>query len=138
MVEMQDSSVLAQLGPSNMQIPIAHALGYPHRIASGVAALNWTALQPLTFEKVDDARFPALQQAKAAFNAGKHMPCVLNAANEVAIDAFLQEKLPFLKITALIDHILSQSWPNTVHSLDDLLSLDQSVRHSAAQYIKTT
>lgn len=135
MVEMMDGSVLAQMGPSSMQIPIAHCLGYPERINSGVASMNWATLGSLTFESPDETRFPALQQSRSAFLAGAGMPCVLNAANEVAIDAFLTHKLPFLEMSALIDAMLSRSWQNFTPSLEGLMALDAEVRACATSFI---
>ena len=135
MVEMMDGSVLAQMGPSSMQIPIAHCLGYPNRISSGVKPLDWCSVHSLTFEAVDEIRFPALQQARAAFLAKKGMPCVLNAANEVAIEAFLEQRISFLKMTPLIEQLLARNWPAAESSLESLLSLDQEVRQVAEEYI---
>jgi 1-deoxy-D-xylulose-5-phosphate reductoisomerase len=131
MVEMIDGSVLAQMGPSNMQIPIAHCLGYPNRIPSGATPLDWYSVHSLTFEPVDESRFPALQQARAAFLGGQGMPCVLNAANEIAIEAFLSNRISFLQMTTLTETLLAKSWPIAQCSLEGLLALDQEVRQVA-------
>ena len=105
MVEYLDGSVLAQMGHPDMRTPIAHALAWPVRIESGVESLNWTQMNGLTFEAPDNQRFPALDIARQAAETGGSVPIVLNAANEIAVEAFLNETIPF---TAIID-VVQQS-----------------------------
>ena len=100
MVEYLDGSVLAQLGTPDMRTPIAHALAYPERIASGVGALDLPALGRLDFEPPDPLRFPCLRLAREALGVGAAGPCVLNAANEVAVEAFLDGRIAFPDIAA--------------------------------------
>jgi 1-deoxy-D-xylulose-5-phosphate reductoisomerase len=103
LVEYVDGSILAQLGNPDMRTPIAHALGWPERIRSGVESLDLVAAARLDFEAPDLERFPALVVAREAAAAGGTVPAVLNAANEVAVAAFLGGKLGFLGIVDLID-----------------------------------
>lgn len=106
-VEYEDSSVLAQLGQPDMRTPIAQALGYPDRIASGVSPLELQALGQLDFQEVDLHRYPCLELANRASREGGHYPNVLNAANEIAVDAFLRGKIPYLGIPEVIEKTLS-------------------------------
>ncbi|HOA93986.1 MAG TPA: 1-deoxy-D-xylulose-5-phosphate reductoisomerase [Quisquiliibacterium sp.] len=107
MVEYLDGSVLAQLGNPDMRTPIAHALAYPERIASGVGALDLPALGRLDFEPPDPVRFPCLRLAREALAAGAAGPCVLNAANEVAVEAFLAGRIAFPDIAATDEAVLA-------------------------------
>src|SRR5579872_712460 len=95
MVEFIDGSILAQLGPTDMRMPIQYALTYPERVASNKCALDWSALRKLDFEEVPSEKFPCLALAKEALRLGGALPCALNAADEVAVAAFLDERLPF-------------------------------------------
>ena len=110
MVRYRDGSVLAQLGNPDMRTPIAYCLGLPERIDSGVGELDFGALSALTFQKPDFDRFPCLKLAYQAMNAGGAAPCVLNAANEVAVAAFLDKRIKFTDIAKVVAHCLAQDF----------------------------
>jgi 1-deoxy-D-xylulose-5-phosphate reductoisomerase len=131
MVHYKDGSVLAQLGNPDMRVPIAHALAWPSRIATSAPRLDLAALGRLEFEAPDDVRFPALRLARQALLAGGGAPCVLNAANEVAVAAFLQRRIGFLDIAAIVDHVLQQIGVTTADSVDAVLELDTRARDAA-------
>ncbi len=135
LVEYVDGSVLAQLGNPDMRTPIAYALGYPERIAAGVDFLDLAALGRLNFAAPDHARFPCLMLARDALRAGGSAPAVLNAANEAAVAAFLESKLRFDRIPALIEHVLGAIAPAPLHGLDDVFSADASARDCAAGWL---
>lgn len=129
LVEYLDGSVLAQLGNPDMRTPIAHALAYPARIDSGVGPLDLPALGRLDFEPPDPLRFPCLRLAREALRAGGAAACVLNAANEVAVAAFLERRLPFTAIAALNESVLAEAGARAAAgSLDEALALDQEAR----------
>jgi 1-deoxy-D-xylulose-5-phosphate reductoisomerase len=128
MVEYVDGSVLAQLGSPDMRIPIAHALAWPERVASGAERLDFTSLSELTFEPPDDVRFPALRLARAALDAGGSAPIVLNAANEVAVAAFLAHRIAFGGIAGLVEQALAANRAPPPASIADVVALDRSVR----------
>ncbi len=131
MVEYVDGSILAQLGNPDMRTPIAHALGWPERIASGVESLDLVAAARLDFEAPDLARFPALGLARAAAEAGGTAPAALNAANEVAVAAFLEGRLGFLAIPALIDQVMGAHRNGPARELDEVLETDRWARSFA-------
>lgn len=131
LVEYIDGSMLAQLGNPDMRTPIAHALGWPERIASGVESLDILRVARLDFEAPDAARFPCLGLARAAAEAGGTAPAVLNAANEVAVEAFLQGRLSFLEIPEVIERVLARHPAAAAGSLDDVLSADDWARREA-------
>jgi 1-deoxy-D-xylulose-5-phosphate reductoisomerase len=131
MVEYVDGSVLAQLGNPDMRTPIAHALGWPDRIASGVESLDLVAAARLDFEAPDIERFPALRLARAAAETGGTSPAVLNAANEVAVAAFLNGRLGFPGIPAIIEAVLNRHQCRRVDDLQDVLAADRWARHEA-------
>ncbi|MGI4856713.1 MAG: 1-deoxy-D-xylulose-5-phosphate reductoisomerase [Janthinobacterium lividum] len=133
MVAYADGSVLAQLGNPDMRTPIAHALAYPERIVSGVAPLDLAAIAMLTFEKPDAARFPCLGLAFAALEQGGTASAALNAANEVAVDAFLAGRIGFAGIAAVVDTVLSAMTHGAALTLDDVLAADQGARRLATQ-----
>lgn len=133
LVEYADGSVLAQLGNPDMRTPIAHALAWPQRINSGVEKLDLFAIGQLTFERPDLARFPCLDLAYQALRAGGNAPTVLNAANEVAVSAFLAGRLPFLKISAVIAETLEAVPLNAVSSIDAVMTADQEGRLAATR-----
>lgn len=135
MVEYVDGSVLAQLGNPDMRTPIAHALAYPERIDSGVEALDLFRVGRLDFEAPDPARFPCLPLAYEALRAGGTAPAVLNAANEVAVEAFLAEALPFRRIPALIETVLARLPAEPAHSLEAVLAADAHARQLARQLL---
>jgi 1-deoxy-D-xylulose-5-phosphate reductoisomerase len=131
LVEYLDGSVLAQLGNPDMRTPIAHALGWPERIESGVESLNLMRIGRLEFEAPDLKRFPCLRLAREAAEQGESAPAVLNAANEVAVEAFLQRQLAFAEIPVVIDAVLRRHRPTAIESLDDVLAADTWAREQA-------
>jgi 1-deoxy-D-xylulose-5-phosphate reductoisomerase len=131
MVEYVDGSVLAQLGNPDMRTPIAHALGCPDRLVSGVESLDIVRVGRLDFEPPDVERFPALKLARAAAQAGGTAPAVLNAANEIAVGAFLSGRLPFTGITALIDRVMQAHNVGEAGTLDAVLAADAWARERA-------
>ena len=128
MVQYHDRSVVAQLGTPDMRVPIAYGLSWPERIESGASALDFGALGALTFERPDHARFPGLQLAWDALNAPSGTTAVLNAANEVAVAAFLSGRLRFDQIHAVNHATLTSLLPPTPGSLEDLLAIDAEAR----------
>ncbi len=131
LVEYDDGSVLAQMSQPDMRVPIAHALGWPDRIASGAARLDLVQIARLSFEEPDLERFPCLRIAQETARAGGTMPAALNAANEVAVAAFLGGRLNFACIAAVIDCVLQQHEAGPVRSLDDALAADAWARERA-------
>ncbi len=138
MVEYADCSTLAQLGSPDMRIPIASALAWPERIATSCKPLDLATIGQLTFEQPDSIRFPALRLARAAVNEGGAKPAILNAANEIAVAAFLSGDIGFLEIAALVDNTLNGYDPNNMpQSLEDLFSIDAAARaYAQAQIVK--
>lgn len=136
MVSYRDGSVLAQLGNPDMRTPIAHALAWPERINAGVAPLNLITSAALTFEQPDEAAFPCLQLARQAFKAGGTAPAILNAANEVAVAAFLDEQIRFTQIPEVIDQVLDKSSIQAANELDVLLSEDLRANQLAQRIIQ--
>jgi 1-deoxy-D-xylulose-5-phosphate reductoisomerase len=137
MVEYLDGSVLAQLGNPDMRTPIAHALGCPDRLLSGVESLDLAAIGKLEFEPPDVARFPCLELARAAVDAGGTTPAVLNAANEVAVEAFLEGRLGFTEIARVIERTLAAYRSSPATTLDDVLAADSWGRVQAASELAT-
>ncbi|MCU7844550.1 MAG: 1-deoxy-D-xylulose-5-phosphate reductoisomerase [Candidatus Thiodiazotropha sp. (ex Monitilora ramsayi)] len=135
MVEYIDGSVLAQLGNPDMRTPIAHALAWPDRIESGVDSLDLFQVAQLDFEAPDSQRFPCLGLAFEAIKAGGTAPAILNAANEIAVAAFLDEKIRFTDIAAVVDETLQQLPVSRAESLDGLLKIDTEARGIAEQLI---
>ena len=134
MVQLQDSSILAQLGTPDMRVPIACGMAWPERISSGVAPLDFTQMAALTFEAADAVRFPGLHLSWQALKAPEGTTTVLNAANEVAVAAFLAERLPFDRIQAVNQATLAQLVPHErPASVAALLDLDAQARAVAAQ-----
>jgi 1-deoxy-D-xylulose-5-phosphate reductoisomerase len=131
MVEYVDGSILAQLGNPDMRTPIAHALGWPERIGSGVESLDLVAAARLEFEAPDLVRFPSLSLARAAAEAGGTAPAALNAANEVAVAAFLEGRLDFLGIPALVDRVMGAHRNAPARELADVLEADRMARAAA-------
>jgi 1-deoxy-D-xylulose-5-phosphate reductoisomerase len=135
MVEYADGSVIAQLGNPDMRTPIAHALAYPERIEAGVGSLDLSSIGRLDFAPPDFARFPALRLGYRALKEGGTSPATLNAANEVAVAAFLERRLPFLAITTVIEAVMNDSSPRPLATLDDVLGADAAARRNAAGQI---
>ena len=136
MVRYADGSVLAQMGTPDMRTPIAYCLGLPERIASGVPPLDFAALSALTFETPDYRRFPCLELAYQAMQAGGGVPCVLNAANEIAVAAFLAGRIRFTDIAHTVQHCLEQDFSGSHHSLEGLLNLDAAARRAAEAFVR--
>ena len=136
MVRYADGSVLAQMGTPDMRTPIAYCLGLPERIASGVPPLDFATLSALTFETPDYRRFPCLELAYQAMQAGGGVPCVLNAANEIAVAAFLAGRIRFTDIARTVRHCLEQDFSGSHHSLEGLLDLDAAARRAAEAFVQ--
>ncbi|MGA9884275.1 MAG: 1-deoxy-D-xylulose-5-phosphate reductoisomerase [Candidatus Acidiferrales bacterium] len=136
MVEYVDGSVLAQLGPTDMRMPIQYALTYPQRTASNECALDWSSLRRLDFEEVPAGKFPCLELAREALRQGGLFPCALNAADEVAIAAFLDRKLAFLGIARVIEGVLRRMPKATLSGIDDLAAADHEARRLAHDEIE--
>ena len=138
MVEYIDGSVLAQLGNPDMRTPIAHAMSWPKRMVSGDSSLDFLAAKAMTFETPDLERFPCLTLSYSALAEGGTAPAILNAANEVAVSAFLQKKLRFTQIPQMIEHCLSSIEINAADELDQILADDQLARQTATQWLSET
>ena len=136
LVEYADGSMLAQLGAPDMRTPIAQALAWPERFASGVQSLDLLAIGHLGFEPPDHVRFPSLALARAAARAGGTAPTVLNAANEVAVQAFLDQRLNFVGISTVIDKVLQRLDASPVKALGDVLEADAAARSLAVTMIE--
>lgn len=137
MVEYVDGSVLAQLGNPDMRTPIAHALAFPERMTSGVARLNLLEIAKLEFDPMDFARFPCLRLAYEAMQAGGTTTAILNAANEIAVEAFLAGKLRFTAIAELIEQTLSRLNGRAASTLEIILEDDARARHLAEELLTT-
>ncbi len=135
MVRYQDGSALAQMGNPDMRTPIAHTMAWPQRIDAGVEPLDLCAVGRLDFEPPEPARFPCLRLAQEAWRAGGTAATVLNAANEIAVEAFLDERLGFTGIPAIIEATLAGITPREVHSLDVILEDDVAAREFAARLV---
>jgi 1-deoxy-D-xylulose-5-phosphate reductoisomerase len=131
MVEYRDGSTLAQLGPSDMRVPIASVLAWPARMDTPCAPLDLAAIGELSFRAPDETRFPATRLARQAAEAGGAMPAVLNAANEVAVAAFLAGQIGFTRIAAHVEHVLSCYAPAAPASLADVFAIDTEARRHA-------
>jgi 1-deoxy-D-xylulose-5-phosphate reductoisomerase len=135
LVEFVDGSVLAQLGPTDMRMPIQYALTYPQRVASNQLALNWAELRRLDFERASTRRFPCLRLAREAMKKGGAWPCALNAADEIAVAAFLEQRLPFLGIPEVIEGVLSRTPRVPFERMDDVLAADAEARRLALEEV---
>ncbi len=136
LVQYVDGSVLAQLGNPDMRTPIAYALAYPERIEAGVAPLDLLKVATLTFEAPDFARFPCLALAYQALRAGGTAPAMLNAANEVAVAAFLDRRIAFLAIPCLIEEVLVALPVSAVNTLENVLDADAAARAAALELMQ--
>jgi 1-deoxy-D-xylulose-5-phosphate reductoisomerase len=135
MVEFVDGSVLAQLGPTDMRMPIQYALTYPERLASNDLALDWTRLKRLDFAKASARRFPCLRLAREAMKKGGAFPCALNAADEIAVAAFLERQLPFLGIPEVIERVLVRTPRVRFERMEDVLTADAEARRMAREEV---
>jgi 1-deoxy-D-xylulose-5-phosphate reductoisomerase len=136
LVEYVDGSVLAQLGAPDMRTPIAHALAWPERVASGVQSLDLIRVGSLRFEAPDLQRFPALGLAQEAARAGGSRPASLNAANEVAVSAFLDGGLNFARIPAVIESVMATTSVGEIRDLEDVMAADAEARERASSFIR--
>jgi 1-deoxy-D-xylulose-5-phosphate reductoisomerase len=136
MVEFVDGSVLAQLGPTDMRMPIQYALTYPERVASNQIALDWTKLRRLDFARVSTRRFPCLKLAREAIRKGGALPCALNAADEVAVAAFLERRLAFLGISEVVERVLGRMPRTRFEKMDDVLTADAEARRMAKEEVE--
>jgi 1-deoxy-D-xylulose-5-phosphate reductoisomerase len=137
MVAYADGSMLAQLGPPDMRVPIAHALAWPARMTTPVERLDLAAIGSLDFEAPDNERFPAIALARAALEAGRGATAVLNAANEVAVQCFLDGGVGFLDIAKLVEDTLDRVQARAVATLDDFRELDSETRAMTGQLVKS-
>jgi len=136
LVQYIDGSVLAQLGNPDMRTPIAYALAYPERMAAGVAPLDLFKVAQLNFVAPDIERFPCLRLAYQALRTGGTAPAIMNAANEVAVAAFLDRRIPFLAIPQLIEEVLTALPVSPVKVLEEVLAADHAAREAARQLMR--
>jgi 1-deoxy-D-xylulose-5-phosphate reductoisomerase len=135
LVAYVDGSVLAQLGTPDMRTPISYALGWPKRMATAGRRLDLSAVASLTFEAPDPVRFPALRLAREALRGGPGAPTIFNAANEVAVQAFLGRKIGFLDIVQVVEGALEMLQATPIDTFEDVLALDQQARQAARQLV---
>jgi 1-deoxy-D-xylulose-5-phosphate reductoisomerase len=135
MVEYVDGSVLAQLGPTDMRMPIQYALTYPARVKTAEVQLDWGKLKRLDFERASTRRFPCLRLAREAMKKGGAWPCALNAADEVAVAAFLGGRLSFLGIAEVIERVLERTSKTKFASMEDVLAADAEARRVATEQV---
>ncbi|MNZ45201.1 1-deoxy-D-xylulose 5-phosphate reductoisomerase [compost metagenome] len=135
LVDYVDGSVLAQLGNPDMRTPISHALSWPERIDSGVSPLDLFTVARLDFQAPDEQRFPCLRLARLAAEEGGSAPAMLNAANEVAVAAFLERRIRFTEIASIIDEVLNREAAMAVETLDAVLQADARARAAAQQWL---
>jgi 1-deoxy-D-xylulose-5-phosphate reductoisomerase len=135
MVAYCDGSVLAQLGNPDMRTPIAHALAYPERIESGVAQLDLTTMGALQFHKPDYGRFPCLALAFDALRAGGTAPALLNAANEIAVEAFLNERIGFRDIDRVVRRVMDENPHGAAHDIAAVMAQDAHARSAASNIV---
>ena len=136
MVEYVDGSILAQLGPTDMRMPIQYALTYPERAASKQIALDWVKLRRLDFEKVSTRRFPCLRIAREALREMGPFPCAFNAADEVAVEAFLERRIPFSGIAEVIEKVLTRTPSVKMAAISDVLATDTEARRMAREEVE--
>jgi len=135
MVEFVDGSILAQLGPTDMRLPIQYALTYPERAASNGLGLDIDGLRRLDFEKVSSRRFPCLKLARQALKSGGAQPCALNAADEVAVAAFLERRLDFSGIGRVIERVLERMPRTAFRVVEDVIAADGEARRLAREEV---
>jgi len=137
LVEFVDGSVVAQLGIPDMRVPISYALSYPERLDTGLSRLNLTECSNLSFLKPDTSRFPALEIAYEACRTGGCMPTVLNAANEIAVSSFLEEKLKFPEISKVVSETMSRTEYMNDTDIETILEADRLARTEAARVVQS-
>ena len=135
LVDYVDGSVLAQMGPPDMRVPIASCLAWPDRMPTPMAPLDLVAIGRLDFEAPDPVRFPALRLTREALDAGGARPAILNAANEIAVAAFLERRVGFLEIAAIVEDTLNAYDPAAPATLGDVLAVDAEARVKARERI---
>jgi 1-deoxy-D-xylulose-5-phosphate reductoisomerase len=135
-VEFVDGAVLAQIAPPDMRMPIQYSLTYPARLPSEQVQLDWSKLRRLDFEKASTRRFPCLRLAREAMKKGGALPAALNAADEVAVAAFLENRLPFTGIPEIIERVLARTPLTKLHSIDDVLHADNQARRQAFEAVR--
>ena len=135
MIEFVDTSIIAQLGIPDMRVPIAYALTYPDRFVSELPSLNLASMSDLTFEAPDLEKFPCLQLAMDAMKIGETMPAVLNAANEVAVQAFLEEQIPYKEISEIIRMVMHNHRPVPLKEIQNILDADLWAREESTKII---
>ena len=140
MVEYLDGSILAQLGSPDMRTPIAYAMAWPERMDAAVERLDLTKMGGLTFFEPDTVKFPALRLARESLVAGGKAPCILNAANEVAVEAFLENKIAFMDIPRVVEHVLERHAAQTCFAhapsdIEDIIAIDKAARVTAHEHI---
>jgi len=135
MVAYRDGSVLAQLGSPDMRTPIAYTLAWPDRMPAPTRPLDLAALGRLTFEAPDELRFPALRLTRSALQQGGASPTILNAANEVAVHAFLERAIGFLDIARMVERTLESLGGNRIDSLEDVHHFDHEARELAGRMV---
>jgi len=136
LVEFKDGSILAQLSQTDMRIPIQYALSFPERLESPLPSLDLTQVKSLEFYEVEEKRYPLFSLARKILNLEPSYSVVLNAANEVAVNAFLEEKISFGEIYSVVDHCLQGHQGIKLNSIEDILLLDQEIRSQAHQFLK--
>ena len=138
MVRYIDGSIIAQMGAPDMRTPIAYGLGWPNRISSGVRELDFEMLSNLTFHALDDQRFPLLKLARFVAGQGGTAPTIMNAANEIAVAAFLNLQIKFTQINEVVDSVLNTLETSNVENLETILEADKMVRDFTSNYIQRT
>ncbi|MEE3348228.1 MAG: 1-deoxy-D-xylulose-5-phosphate reductoisomerase, partial [Nitrospinota bacterium] len=138
MIEFVDTSIIAQLGIPDMRVPIAYALSYPDRFASELPSLDLASMGNLTFEAPDFERFPCLQLAMDAMEISQTMPAVLNAANEIAVQAFLDKLIPYKDISEIIRMVMHNHSPVPLQELQEVLDADRWAREETTKLITVT
>lgn len=136
MVQFQDGTIMANLGPKSMQIPIAYALNYPNRLANHIEKINLFEIATLVFEKPNLEKFQCLKLAFEAIEKGHSHQVVLNAANEVLVDAFLNKKIKYTQIPKGIKKMLEEHQSMTLHTVDEILALDKEIKEKTKELIK--
>ena len=138
MVEFRDGSTIAQASPPNMKGAIAYALNFPHRLSQATSAIDWRASHSWSFEPIDSQRFPAVALARHCGEIGGAMPAIFNAVNEVAVEAFIAEKIAFTSIVPLIESVLTlseKSAPSTLRDLADVSAIEDDARALAQKHL---
>lgn len=137
MVQFEDSAIIAQLGVPDMRLPIQYAFAYPQRLKSNIERLDLFKLGTMTFEKPDTDRFRNLAFAFYAAERKGNMPCILNAANEIVVEAFLQEKIGFLEMSDIIEKTMAKTTFILSPTYDDYVATDTEARNIAREYIRS-